>query len=54
MHYKLPKLTLKINSVDKFLEEIGEKKEIVEELSIQKKDLDGEKMKVVVMKHLSK
>jgi len=54
MHYKLPKLTLKINSVDKFLEEIGEKKETVEELSVQKKELDGEKMKVVVMKHLSK
>jgi len=54
MHYKLPKLTLKLNLVDKFLEEIGEKKETVEELSIQKKDLDGEKMKIVVMKHLSK
>ncbi len=50
MHYKVPKLTLKLNSLDKFLEEIGEKGETVEELSIQKKDLIEEKMRVVVMK----
>lgn len=50
MHYKVPKLTLKLNSLDKFLEEIGEKGETVEELSIQKKDLIEEKMRIVVMK----
>ena len=50
MHYKVPKLTLKLNSLDKFLEEIGEKGETIEELSIQKKDLIEEKMRVVVMK----
>ncbi len=50
MHYKIPKLTLKLNSVDKFLEEIGEEKEKLEELSIQKKDLTEEKMRIVVMK----
>lgn len=53
MHYqtsKFPKLSNKLNSVDKFLEEIGEKKETVEEISVQKKDLTEEKMRVVVMK----
>ena len=38
--------------VDKFLEEIGGERETVEELSIQKKDLTGDEMKVVVMKPL--
>lgn len=52
MHYKIPGLTIKLNSVDKFLEEIGEKKETVEEISVQKKDLAGEEMKVIVMKPL--
>lgn len=50
MHYKVPKLSLKLNSLNKFLEEIGEKGETVEELSIQKKDLIEEKMRIVVMK----
>jgi L-ascorbate metabolism protein UlaG (beta-lactamase superfamily) len=55
MHYQIPKLKIeggkiKLNSVDKFLEEIGEEKEKLEELSIQKKDLIEEKMRVVVMK----
>lgn len=50
MHYKIPKLTLKLNSVDKFLEEIGTQKETLEEFSIQKKDLTEQEMKVVVMK----
>jgi len=52
MHYKIPKLTLKLNGVDKFLEEIGVQKQTTEEFSIQKKDLTGEEMKVVVMKPL--
>lgn len=50
MHYKIPKLNLKLDSVDKFLEEIGVKEETMEELSIQKKDLPEEGMKVVLMK----
>ncbi|MBU2564522.1 MBL fold metallo-hydrolase [Patescibacteria group bacterium] len=57
MHYqtsKFPKLSSKLNSVDKFLDEIGKEKETVEELSIQKKDLIDDKMKIVVMKCLSK
>ncbi len=50
MHYKLPKLNLKLNKVDNFLEEIGAKKETLEELSIQKRDLSEEEMRVIVMK----
>lgn len=53
MHYqtsKFPKLSKKLNSVNKFLEEIGEKGESLEELSIQSKDLTEEKMRIVVMK----
>jgi L-ascorbate metabolism protein UlaG (beta-lactamase superfamily) len=52
MHYKIPNLKVKLNALDNFLEEIGEKKETVEELSVQKKDLTEEEMKVVVMKPL--
>ena len=52
MHYKIPGLNVKLNPVEKFLEEIGAEKEIMEELSIQKKELTEEEMKVVVMKPL--
>lgn len=52
MHYKIPRLNIKLNNVDKFLEEIGVKKETLEEFSVQKKDLTEEEMKVVVMKPL--
>ena len=52
MHYKIPKLKIKLNNVDKFLEEIGTKKETMEEFLIQKKDLTEEEMRVIVMKPL--
>lgn len=52
MHYKIPKLNIKLNPVEKFLEEIGADKQVMEELSIQKKDFTEEEMKVVVMKSL--
>jgi len=52
MHYKIPGLNIKLNPVEKFLEEIGRGKEIMEELLIQKKELTEEEMKVVVMKAL--
>jgi len=52
MHYKIPGLKVKLNSVDKFLEEIGREKETLEEFSIQKKDLTEEEMKIVIMKPL--
>ena len=50
MHYKIPKLNIKLNKIDNFLEEIGAEAEKTEELSIQKKDLLEEEMKIVVMK----
>jgi len=50
MHYKIPGNTAKLDGVDKFLQEIGTEKETVEELSLAKKDLTEEEMKVVVMK----
>lgn len=52
MHYNLPKLNIKLNNVNSFLEEIGAKKETMEEFSIQSKDLTEEEMRVVVMKPL--
>lgn len=50
MHYKIPMLKEKINSVNRFLEEIGTQKETTEELSIQRKDIVEEEMRVIVMK----
>ena len=52
MHYKIPGLTVKLNPIDKFLEEVGGEKTTMEEFSVQKKDLTEEEMKVVVMKPL--
>lgn len=50
MHYHLPGLKVKIDSVDKFLKEMGRKQEESQEkLVIKKKDLP-EEMKVVVLK----
>ena len=50
MHYKIDGLSLKLDGLDKFLKEVGVEKETTEELTIQKKDLTEEEMKVVVMK----
>ncbi|MBD3282259.1 MAG: MBL fold metallo-hydrolase [Candidatus Portnoybacteria bacterium] len=50
MHFKVSKLKTKLNTVDKFLEEIGTEKEVKEEVSIQRKDLTEGDMKVIVMK----
>lgn len=52
MHYKIPGLNLKLDGLENFIKEIGAEKETVEELTIQKKDLTDEEMKVVVMKPL--
>ncbi len=52
MHYKVQGLNIKLNPVEKFLEEVGVDKQVVEELNVQKKDLIEEEMKVVVMKPL--
>ena len=51
MHYKIPGLSVKMDGVDVFLKEMGiGKKEVVDKLTIKKKDLPQEDMEVVVMK----
>jgi L-ascorbate metabolism protein UlaG (beta-lactamase superfamily) len=52
MHYKIPGISLKLDVLEKFLKEISVEEETMEELTIQKKDLTEEEMKVVVMKPL--
>jgi len=50
MHYKIPNLTIKLQGVDTFLKEIGAEKQVVDQLTIKKKDLSKEEMGVIVMK----
>jgi L-ascorbate metabolism protein UlaG (beta-lactamase superfamily) len=51
MHYQIPKLNLKLDSLDKFLKTMGMKKiEPVAKLSIKKKDITPEEAKIVVLK----
>lgn len=52
MHYKVPSLNIDLDSVDKFLKEMGaDKKEAVEKLTIKKRELPAEETEVVVMKN---
>ncbi len=51
MHYALPKLKVKLDSLDKFLKTIGVKSiEPVKKLTLKKKDLSSEEAKIVVFK----
>lgn len=51
MHYKIPKLEIKLDSADKFLEILGAKsKQAVDKLTVKKKDLPQEGTEVIVMK----
>ena len=51
MHYSLPKLKVKLDDLDKFLKATGLKKiEPFPKLTIKKKDLSGEEVKIVVLK----
>ena len=51
MHYKIVDLNIDLNSVDKFLKEIGAgDKEPMDKLTIKKKDLPVEGMDIVVLK----
>jgi len=53
MHYKIPKLKVKLESLDDFLKIMGQKPEegkILNQLSLKEKDLPKERMGVVVMK----
>lgn len=50
MHYKIPGLNIKLNTVDKFCKEMGASgKEKINKLKIKKKDLPQEETKVYVM-----
>jgi len=51
MHYAIPKLKIKLESLDKFLKVFGIKNlEPIKKLSIKKKDLSPEEAKIVVLK----
>jgi len=50
MHYKIPGLTINLDSVDKFCKEMGaSSKKTIPKLSIKKKNLPQEEMEIVVM-----
>lgn len=50
MHYQLPRLSIKLDSVDAFLKEIGMTKQVVDNLTIKKNGLPKEGMQIIVMK----
>jgi L-ascorbate metabolism protein UlaG (beta-lactamase superfamily) len=50
MHYQLPKLRTKLDSVEKFLKTMGKKSvQPLPKLTIKKKDLLSEETKIVVL-----
>lgn len=49
MHYKLPGLKINLESLDKFIKELGIKPRAEEKLKISKKDLPAEEMELVVL-----
>ena len=51
-HYKMPSLILDLDPLDKFIKEMGGKKEEMEKLTVKKKDLMEEGTKVVVLEPL--
>lgn len=51
-HYKIPGVILDLDSKDKFIKEMGGKKEEMEKLTVKKKDLVEEGVKVVVLEPL--
>src|SRR6266404_3916553 len=48
-HYKMSGLIVDVDSLDKFIKEMGGKKEEMEKLTVKKKDLPEEGTKVVVL-----
>lgn len=51
MHYALPKLKVKLDSLDKFLKNFGIKNlEPLKKLSVKKKDLSSEEAKIIILK----
>jgi len=51
MHYKTPELNIDIESVDKFLKEVGLVPEKLDKLKISQKNLPQEEMKLVVLSY---
>lgn len=51
-HYKMDDLILDLDSKDKFVKEMGGKKEEMEKLTIKKKDLQEEGIKLVILEPL--
>jgi L-ascorbate metabolism protein UlaG (beta-lactamase superfamily) len=51
-HYKMPGLIIDVDPLDKFVKEMGGKKEEAEKLTVKKKDLAEEGTKVVVLEPL--
>jgi len=50
MHYKIPKLKIKLDDIDKFLKSLGIKKpESLPKLSIRKKDISTEEAKIIIL-----
>jgi L-ascorbate metabolism protein UlaG (beta-lactamase superfamily) len=49
MYYQLPKLNIKLDSLDKFKKEVAAKSEKVDKLKINKKDLLQEETKIVII-----
>lgn len=48
-HYKMNDLIIDVDAVDKFIKEMGGKKETMEKLTVKKKDLQEEGTKVIVL-----
>ena len=51
-HYKMPDLILDLDALEKFVKEMGGKKEEMEKLSIKKKELQEEGTKLIVLEPL--
>lgn len=51
-HYKMPGLIIDVDDLNKFIKEMGGKKEEMEKLTLKKKDLPEEGTKVVVLEPL--
>lgn len=49
MNYELPKLKIKLDSLDKFIKEVGAKVDKVDKLKIGKKDLPQEETKMIII-----
>ncbi len=51
-HYKMPELILDLDGVEKFIKEMGGKKEEMEKLTIKKKELTEEGTKLIILEPL--